>query len=43
MRLRTLAAAFAAPPVISADLADIAPTPDRGPPSGDAAGVNVER
>ena len=39
MRLGFLAAAFAAPLVVSAALADIAPTPDRGPPSGDAGGL----
>ena len=39
MRLSFLAAAFAAPLVVSAALADIAPTPDRGPPSGDAGGL----
>jgi len=40
MRLKILAAAFAAPFVVSAALADIAPTPDRGPPSGDAGGLS---
>ncbi len=40
MRLTVLAAAFAAPLVVSAALADIAPTPDRGPPSGDAGGLS---
>jgi hypothetical protein len=39
MRLGVLAAAFAAPLVVSAALADIAPTPDRGPPIGDAVGL----
>ena len=39
MRLGVLAAAFAAPLVVSAALADIAPTPDRGPPIGDAGGL----
>ena len=39
MRLRILAAALAAPLVVSTALADIAPTPDRGPPSGDAGGL----
>ena len=39
MRLGILAAAFAAPLVVSAALADIAPTPDRGPPIGDAGGL----
>ena len=39
MRLGVLAAAFAAPLVVSAALADIAPTPDRGPPLGDAGGL----
>ena len=39
MRLEILAAAFAAPLVVSAALADIAPTPDRGPPLGDAGGL----
>ena len=40
MRLGVLAAAFAAPLVVSAALADIAPTPDRGPPAGDAGGLS---
>ena len=40
MRLRRLAAAFVAPLVVSAALADIAPTPDRGPPIGDAGGLS---
>ncbi len=40
MRLGVLAAAFAATLVVSAALADIAPTPDRGPPSGDAGGLS---
>jgi hypothetical protein len=39
MRLRVLAVAFAAPLAASAALADIAPTPDRGPPAGDAGGL----
>jgi hypothetical protein len=39
MRLGVLAVAFAAPLVVSAALADIAPTPDRGPPMGDAGGL----
>ena len=39
MRLEILAAAFVAPLVVSAALADIAPTPDRGPPMGDAGGL----
>ena len=39
MRLEILVAAFAAPLVVSAALADIAPTPDRGPPIGDAGGL----
>jgi len=39
MRLEILAAAFAAPLVASVALADIAPTPDRGPPMGDAGGL----
>jgi hypothetical protein len=39
MRLGVLAAAFAAPLVASVALADIAPTPDRGPPLGDAGGL----
>ena len=39
MRLSFVAAAFAAPFVVSAALADIAPTPDRGPPSGDVGGL----
>jgi hypothetical protein len=39
MRLSVLAAAFAASLVVSAALADIAPTPDRGPPIGDAGGL----
>ncbi len=39
MRLSFVAAAFAAPFVVSAALADIAPTPDRGPPTGDAGGL----
>jgi hypothetical protein len=40
MRLSFVAAAFAAPFVVSTALADIAPTPDRGPPSGDAGGLS---
>ena len=40
MRLSVLAVALAAPLAISAALADIAPTPDRGPPSGDAGGLS---
>ncbi len=39
MRLGVLAVAFAAPFVVSAALADIAPTPDRGPPLGEAGGL----
>jgi hypothetical protein len=39
MRLGILAAVLAAPLVVSAALADIAPTPDRGPPIGDAGGL----
>ncbi len=39
MRLRILAAAFAAPLIVSIAWADIAPTPDRGPPLGDAGGL----
>jgi hypothetical protein len=39
MRLEILAAAVAAPLVVSAAWADIAPTPDRGPPLGDAGGL----
>jgi hypothetical protein len=39
MRPGILAAVLAAPLVVSAALADIAPTPDRGPPSGDAGGL----
>jgi len=39
MRLGVLVAAVAAPLVISVALADIAPTPDRGPPLGDAGGL----
>jgi hypothetical protein len=39
MRLKILAAAFAAPLAVSAALADIAPTPDRGPPLGEAGGL----
>ena len=39
MRLGVLVAVFVAPLVVSAALADIAPTPDRGPPSGDAGGL----
>ena len=40
MRLSVLAVVFAAPLVVSAALADIAPTPDRGPPMGDAGGLS---
>lgn len=40
MRRRFLAVVFAAPLVVSAALADIAPTPDRGPPMGDAGGLS---
>jgi hypothetical protein len=40
MRLKILAAAFAAPLAVSAAFADIAPTPDRGPPMGDAGGLS---
>ena len=40
MRLGVLTFAFAAPLVVSAALADIAPTPDRGPPSGDVGGLS---
>jgi len=40
MRLRILAAAFAAPLIVSIAWADIAPTPDRGPPLGDAGGLS---
>jgi hypothetical protein len=40
MRLGVLVAAFAAPLVVSAALADIAPTPDRGPPMGEAGGLS---
>jgi hypothetical protein len=40
MRLKILAVAFAAPLVVSTALADIAPTPDRGPPIGDAGGLS---
>ena len=39
MRFAILAAAFVAPLVASVALADIAPTPDRGPPAGDAGGL----
>jgi hypothetical protein len=39
MRLGCLAAAFIAPLAVSAALADIAPTPDRGPPIGDVGGL----
>jgi len=39
MRLGVFAAALATPLVVSAALADIAPTPDRGPPMGDAGGL----
>ena len=41
MRLGVLAAVFVAPLVVSAALADIAPTPDRGPPMGDAGGLTL--
>ena len=40
MRLEIFAAAFAAPLLVSVALADIAPTPDRGPPMGDAGGLS---
>jgi hypothetical protein len=40
MRLGFFAVVFAAPLVVSAALADIAPTPDRGPPVGDAGGLS---
>ncbi|MGO4869142.1 MAG: hypothetical protein ACLPGW_00785 [Roseiarcus sp.] len=40
MRLKIFAVAIAAPLVVSAAWADIAPTPDRGPPSGDAGGLS---
>ena len=40
MRLGCLAAAFIAPLAVSAALADIAPTPDRGPPMGEAGGLS---
>jgi hypothetical protein len=40
MRLGFLAAAVIAPLAVSAALADIAPTPDRGPPMGDAGGLS---
>lgn len=40
MRLKILAAAAAAPLLASVALADIAPTPDRGPPMGDAGGLS---
>ena len=40
MRLRVHAVAFAATLFVSAALADIAPTPDRGPPLGDAGGLS---
>ncbi len=40
MRLGFLAVVFAAPLAVSAALADIAPTPDRGPPMGDAGGLS---
>ena len=40
MRLEILAAADAAPLVVSAALADTAPTPDRSPPIGDAGGLS---
>jgi hypothetical protein len=39
MLLGVFAAALATPLVVSAALADIAPTPDRGPPMGDAGGL----
>jgi hypothetical protein len=40
MRLGFLAAVFIAPLAVSAALADIAPTPDRGPPMGEAGGLS---
>ena len=40
MRLKILAAAVLAPLVVPAAWADIAPTPDRGPPAGDAGGLS---
>jgi hypothetical protein len=40
MRLKLLAAAVLAPLVVPAAWADIAPTPDRGPPAGDAGGLS---
>jgi hypothetical protein len=40
MRLGVLVAVFVAPLVVSAALADIAPTPDRGPPMGEAGGLS---
>jgi len=40
MRLKVLAAVLAAPLSVAAAFADIAPTPDRGPPLGDAGGLS---
>ena len=40
MRSLNCAAALAAIFAVSAALADIAPTPDRGPPAGDAGGLS---